>query len=334
MLKFRSFLFLLLGILWGMNGLAQVPNVSVSARLDSTHILIGDHLKLHLSATVDLGHKAAFQDFSQWQLLNCEVIEAATPVTTQGKGTTTCTQEITVISFDTGMAVIAPICLVVDDTLADYFTDTLAFHVDSLPVFVDTTKAFCDIKLPMDGKRVAEGGDTSSSKTWSIVLIVLGVLLILGLLAFLFFKYLWPYWKKKRQQVLQIRRKELSGTVALNQIRQLKAKELCQKGMVKEHYSELSMILRTYMDDQWNVNAKEMVTDEIMESIGELGLDEVILEDVRRFLRRSDLVKYARQQPMMEENDDHLKRVTHFVAETDRVEQAKLAELKQKKKHS
>ena len=45
--------------------------VSVTARLDSTRIIIGDHLKMHLSVTAPSQKTITVQPSERWQLANC-----------------------------------------------------------------------------------------------------------------------------------------------------------------------------------------------------------------------------------------------------------------------
>ena len=204
-------------------------------------------------------------------------------------------------SFDTGTAQILEIPVFVNDTLLAAKTSPLSFRVDSLPVFVDTSAAFKDIVLPMDGKDVEIIKPENSGRNWlRIILLIVAILALIALAIFLLRKYLLPYLRKRKLEQMKALLKQNAGTVALNSLKGLKSKKLWQKGQVKDYYSELSMILRTYLDQQWDVNAKEMVTDEIMEAIDKLDLDDDLTKELYRFFVLSDLVKYAKEQPEVE----------------------------------
>ena len=326
MLRFRFFLGVLL-LLVTFPCVAQQPEVTVTAQFDSTHILVGDHLHLHLSAQTAGASVLSFQSKDEWQMMNCEVLDVSDLRRSEKNGRVTYRQDVVVTAFDTGRAVIAPV-IVWADTLPVACTDTLFFHVDTLPVFVDTASAFRDIKLPLNAKEQVE---KPRSKVW-IWILWGGLVLLLAALLVVFFKIWWPKIKKKRAIRQREIRRQSSGTIALGHIRELKAKELCQKGMAKEHYSELSVILRTYLDDQWDVNAMEMVTDEIMTAMASLDVTEQQRMEILSFLKLSDLVKYARRQPPMEENALQMDNVTQFVRDTDRQEQQRRAQQAAKKK--
>lgn len=326
MSKLRTLLWLML-MLAVLPCAAQQPEVNVSAQFDSTHILVGDHLRLHLSAQTTGKAVLSFQSKDEWRMMNCEVLDVSDIQQNERNGQVTYHQDFVVTAFDTGRAVIAPV-IVWADTVPVACTDTLFFYVDTLPVFVDTAAAFRDIKLPLDGKEQVE-----KPRSKVVVWLLWGALgLLLVALVIIFFKIWWPKMKKKRAIRQREIRRQSSGAVALGHIRELKAKELCQKGMAKEHYSELSVILRTYLDDQWDVNAMEMVTDEIMTALASLEVTEQQRLEILSFLKLSDLVKYARRQPPMEENALQMDNVTKFVRDTDQQEQQRRAQQAAKKR--
>lgn len=307
--------------------------VSVTARLDSTRIIIGDHLKMHLSVTAPSQKTITVQPSERWQLANCEIVEVK-PLVSNVKGEKTIyEQEATVISFDTGVAAIAPIFVFESDTIPVGKTELLQFYVDSLPVFVDTTLAFKDIKAPLDGEDIELLPEEKAKSNWKkVLLITLLVLAVLGAAFYFFWKYGRKYLHDRKVAEVKHKLKENAGLVALNSLKSLKAKKLWQKGQVKDYYSELSEIIRTYIDSQWDVNAMEMVTVEIMEAIDNLDVDDEQMRELNILLERADLVKYAKEQPMVEENEVSYKKACEFVKVTDRAERARQAELAEQKK--
>lgn len=308
-------------------------DVTVTAKLDSTRIVIGDHLKMHLAVTAPSQQSVTIQSYEQWQLSNCEIVEVK-PLSTKVKGEKTVyEQEAVFISFDTGVAEIAPIFVFVSDTILVGKTVLLQFYVDSLPVFVDTTLAFKDIKAPVDGEDIELLPDEKAKFNWKkVLLITLLVLLVLGVAFYIYWKYVRHYLREKKVAEVKQKLKENAGLVAINSLKSLKAKKLWQKGQVKDYYSELTDIIRIYIDNQWDVNAMEMVTGEIMDAIDKLDVDDEQIHELNILLERADLVKYAKDQPQMEENEVSYKKAFDFVKVTDRVERAKESENPQLKK--
>ena len=311
----------------------SAQEISVTAELDSTRIIIGDHLKMHLSVTAPSQKNIVLQPYEQWQLANCEIVEVK-PLVSKVKGDKTIyEQEATFISFDTGVAAIAPIFVFESDTVPVGKSQLLQFHVDSLPVFVDTTLAFKDIKAPLDGDDIELLPDEKAKSNWKkILLITLLVILVLGTAAYVYWKYVRNYLKNKKVAEVKHKLKENAGLVALNSLKSLKAKKLWQKGQVKDYYSELSEIIRTYIDSQWDVNAMEMVTAEIMEAVENLDVDDEQMRELNILLERADLVKYAKEQPVVEENEVSYKKACEFVKVTDHAERVRQAEIEAQKK--
>jgi hypothetical protein len=262
-------------------------------------------------------------------MMNCEVLDASELHRTEKSGKVTYRQDFVVTAFDTGWAVIAPV-LVWADTIPVACTDTLSFVVDTLPVYVDTAAAFRDIKLPLSLNATQKV--TKSPNRVKRILLPIALALVLIGLAVVFYFFVWPKIKKKRKAKQREKRRQSSGTIALGHIRELKAKELCVRGLYKEHYSELSVILRNYLDDQWDVNAMEMVTDEIMTALASLDVTEQQRLEILSFLQLSDLVKYAREQPPMEVNALQMDKVTQFIRDTDQQEQQRRAQQAAKRK--
>lgn len=321
----------LLGFLFYASGMIA-QEVTVTAKLDSTRIIIGDHLKMHISVTAPNQSNITIQPYEQWQLANCEIVEVK-PLISNVKGEKTIyEQEAVLISFDTGIAAVAPIFVLVD-TIPVAKTELLQFHVDSLPVFVDTTLAFKDIKAPLDGEDIELLPDEKAKSNWKkVLLITVLILLVLGAAAYVYWKYVRTYLRNKKVAEVKHKLKENAGLVALNSLKSLKAKKLWQKGQVKDYYSELSEIIRTYIDSQWDVNAMEMVTAEIMEAIDNLDVDDEQMKELNILLERADLVKYAKEQPIVEENEVSYKKACDFVKVTDRAERAKEAEKQEQRK--
>lgn len=309
----------------------QSPEISISAKLDSSHIVIGDHLKLHLTITAPSQKKLSFADTKNWQLINCEAIEASPLNQTSQSPKSIYNQTITLTSFDAGEALILPISVFESDTLMIGKSDTISFRVDTLPVFVDTAKAFKDIKPPMDGKRIPiidknDLDNSGLSKLQKTLLIIAGVLIALAIAAFFLWKHIKKYLEQKRLIAEKARLKDNAGQFALNRLKQLKMKKLWQNGHVKEYYSELSIILRTYINHQWDINAMEMVTSEIMDSITSLDITDEQMHDLNSIFSMSDLAKFAKCQPIAEDNDINYKNAWRFVQSSDSNEKRKKME--------
>lgn len=331
MLKNRFLILLFLCFCLMNAGYSQ--KISITAKLDSSHIVIGDHLKMQITVSAPSNHNVTIPEPKNWTLQNCEVVESTTLNKSVNNNQNIYNQTITLTSFDIGKALVFPVSIFNGDTLLLGKTDTLSFSVDTLNVFVDTTKAFKDIKLPMPGEKIAVVTPPGNYSTLQKILFgTIGGLLLLAVLFYLWWKYGRKYWLQKKLIAEKILKKENAGQLAMKNLKELKTKKLWQNGMVKDYYSELSMILRTYIDHQWDVNAKEMVTSQIMDEITSLDVNDEQMNDLHQIFLMADLAKYAKSQPLAENNELNFKNAYRFVQSTDSNEKRKkMEEIQQKR---
>ncbi len=103
----------------------------------------------------------------------------------------------------------------------------------------------------------------------------------------------------------------------------LQAKQYPEKGMIKEYYTELSDILRRYIEERFALNAPEMTTEEFL---GSLRMSSALNDDEKmrlsRFLSGCDLVKFAKHRTTLAEMKDGFVLVRDFVRSTQPVEAA------------
>jgi hypothetical protein len=145
-----------------------------------------------------------------------------------------------------------------------------------------------------------------------LILAVLGILIIL---AFLF--YLKK--RKKAEPVFQIRSKIqlLPHELALSEIEKLRLKKLWQAGRTKEYHSELTDILRKYLESGFNIMAIEMTSQEIIDSLRtQNNMHNDSIRKINHILAMADLVKFAKMQPLPVENDMNMENAVAFVLDT------------------
>jgi len=105
--------------------------------------------------------------------------------------------------------------------------------------------------------------------------------------------------------------------VALDALKALEGKQLWQQSQTKEYYSELTHILREYLEGRFDVQALEMTTRQITTQLGKRNdFDKVRAKELGNLLQLSDLVKFAKARPAEELHTEGLERVRSFVRET------------------
>jgi len=111
---------------------------------------------------------------------------------------------------------------------------------------------------------------------------------------------------------------------AFSALDQLAEKKLWQKGEVKEHYSELTSILREYLERRYAIHAKEQTSDEILAQLRQLQLNPTLLFDTEELISIADLIKFAKADPGMNIHAAAIERIRSFILETiPQVQQAR-----------
>lgn len=117
------------------------------------------------------------------------------------------------------------------------------------------------------------------------------VLSAIGLILFL----LWFFRRQKaiitEENPLSLKEKTLQSILHLEQ------KRMWEKYELKEHYSELSFILRQYLSERFSINLLEKTTLEAQLILKHYGLSENLLSEIGIILNGSDMVKFAKSAP-------------------------------------
>lgn len=123
-------------------------------------------------------------------------------------------------------------------------------------------------------------------KNWWWILILLVVLS--GLIIWLI-----RIFKKKNQALNELTLEEK----AIQKIDELNSKRLWSKNKLKEHYVELSYILRLYLSQKLTLNLLEKTSEEAILLLSTFELEETLLDEIQLILEQSDLVKFAKSTP-------------------------------------
>ncbi|MBC7777770.1 MAG: hypothetical protein H7246_20215 [Phycisphaerae bacterium] len=101
---------------------------------------------------------------------------------------------------------------------------------------------------------------------------------------------------------------------ALQQLSQLQQKQLWKNGQTKEHYAELSLVLREYLETRYSIAALESTTVEIQKLIAATDFPPDRRPDLKELLQKTDLVKYAQSQPAEAVHEAVLAKARELVA--------------------
>jgi hypothetical protein len=308
-MKYRI-IFILLFIILPVAGVFS-QTVVVKASLDTNKIIIGDQVLLKLKATYPAGTSLAWPILSDSLNENIEIIKkSAIDTLSKSAKEMTLGQSLTITSFDSGSFYIPQISFKYkktgDTSYLEALTDSLQFNINT--VAVDTTLAIKDIKGPL-----------SVPLTFMEVLpYIIGIILIAAIV------WLVIYYLRKRKRgesLIDFSKPKLPPhEIALSALSELRNKKLWQNNFVKLYYTELTEIIRTYMEGRFGVFAMEMTTDEIMDSLTSHNIQGGLKNKLRQTLVLADLVKFAKSNPLPNEHDQCLDIAFEFVNQTKSAE--------------
>ena len=309
-------MFLLLVALVHPNLWAQ--KITVNARLDSTVLWIGNQTFLTFEVSQQPKQKVSMPVFSDSIIGGLDVVEPVKVDTVKSQdGHILVKQHYLVTAFKDSLLYIPPFPFVLNgDTV---WSKSLSLKVVQ-PFKIDTaSNAIADIKPVFQPKF-----------NWlNLLFIILMVLAIHGLLIILFIVYQ-KYIKK--QPVLDSKEMKLllpPYVVALSELDKIKQEKPWQQGRSKEYHTELTDIIREYIERVFNVNSMEMTSDEILEHLRNLRLEQkTAYTGLRQILQLADLVKFAKWNATPDEHELSLLNAYLFVNQTKVEESIPLEEIK------
>jgi hypothetical protein len=153
-----------------------------------------------------------------------------------------------------------------------------------------------------------------------IMPIIIWVLIAIGLIILSYFSIkLWKKYRKTNLKEIFIKPKPIlpAHEIALNALEQLRLKRLIENNRIKEYYSEISEILRIYLDDRFSIIAIEMTTQEILSQIRDCEfINKESFSLLKEVLEYSDLVKFAKYTPTSHLSEKCMQDAIEFVNNT------------------
>ncbi|MBP6557665.1 MAG: hypothetical protein KA213_04810 [Flavobacterium sp.] len=281
---------------------AQQKQVITS--IDTTKNKIGSEFKLTLKTNVDTLSKVVFPNAKNFGPL--EVIMSYPIDTIRKNDRYELVKKYGLTQFDSGRYTIPSVKILINKK--EYLSDSIQVEVAN--VQVDTLKQkMYDIK---DIVPANEGiGDW-----WKYLL---GLIVIAGIGAFIYW-YIKKHQKEKIEEEIYKTPIEKATTLLNN----LEKKELWQQGEVKEYYSELTDIVRNYIEEAIEIPAMESTTSELIEGLKiaskkkKMKLSQETIDNLFVVLKQADLVKFAKSKPLDFEITEDRKKIERAIVTLDK----------------
>lgn len=294
----------------------QAQQIKATARLDSTNILIGDQIKLFLEIDYPENVAVEFPNVPDTLSEFIEVL-AKSKIDTIDLENSALLKQIrsyTITSFDSGSYRIAPQWFKIN---VNGIADSVPTNGVTLNVFtmqIDTTRGLTDIKMPYAAPLTLK----------EVTPYILGIIL-LGAIIFL---VLYSVKRKKKNKPffsLPVKPKEPPHIIALRELDRIKNEKIWQKEKTKQYYSEVTDVLRNYIEERFEIRAMEQTTDEILDSFRYRKdlLSEKSFTNLSQILSLADLVKFAKYKPLPDDDNLTLVNSYFFVNDTKKEEPKK-----------
>lgn len=297
----------------------SVAGVKVTASLDSASILMGRVDTLRLFVERDADRQGIFPLFNKlnqggYVTLIGDTVELGMPrMDTVKRDGSRITERLVVPVqvFDSGFYRLPPFIYI-------SATDSAASNEVELtvvPVKVGENDAISDYQ------DITDPSDRSFwdwMPDWLYDLWWIWLLLIVAIVVAVYFGR--KYRKTGKFIVLPEKPQPKPWTVALERLDSLKSKNLWENGMEKEYFTDLTDILRDYLFKRFGINAMEMTSRQIMQTLA----DQSDVRDKRAYVRKildiADFVKFAKVRPLPADNVEAFDNAVNFVKETIPVE--------------
>lgn len=257
----------------------------VTTEIDTTKIRIGEQINYKIKVEADSTALVVFPEGQTFSPL--EAVEALEIDTTKKDSKFKLSRIYKLTHFDSGSYTIPRQKIIIGDK--PFYTDSL--RVDVGTVEVDTTKQkLYDIKPIIEVEK-------SSSNWWIWLLAILAVLALIGFLLW------WFVWREK-----PLTEEEETALLppydrAKLALKKLDNSQYLIRSEVKEYYSELTMIIRKYLDEKVYGRSLESTTEELINRLqllkegNQLPFTKETLKNLETILKRADLVKFAKSAP-------------------------------------
>ncbi len=265
----------------GFIGIAQENHVSIKA--DTTTIKIGEQIQLKIG--VNETNNVIFPKLALDSLGKVEVVESLPVDTLKNR----LEKKYLLTSFDSGQYVLPKQLILINNK--QFYTDSLLVNVATVKVDTLKQKMFPIKSIKKEPKTF----DDYKHLLWWL----LPILVLLAIILYFIFK------KKEKKEAPKVYVAPIKE--ALQRLKELDEKQLVQQNKIKIYYSELTDIVRTYIEKDIKIPALESTTNELIETINDfnessnLGISKETIHQLKEVLQTADLVKFAKSKPIVNE---------------------------------
>ncbi|MCD7914109.1 MAG: hypothetical protein LUG96_01805 [Tannerellaceae bacterium] len=287
-----------LGKGWGQRTLIDV-------KIDEAAILIGEQTLLHYTVTTDQDKEVRVLIPRDTLMRGVEVLAVSLPDSSVIENNRlVIRQDILITSFDSALYLLPPLRVV--DGVDTVYSNQVALKVSTIDVNVDAPEKFYDIKAVWKPPFVFA----------DYFPILFGLVLAVFLICVIGYIV-----KKLRNKELILPAKKAAPALpphvqAVKELDEIKHQKLWQQGRNKEYYTLITDTLRRYIVNRYGMNAMEMTSAEILDIIRRENGTDSVYANLKQILQLADFVKFAKMNPLPDENELSMMNAYLFVNQT------------------
>ncbi len=289
---------------------SQLGPVTAHLTLTPARPLIGDTVRLRIEVSAEQGVEVLMPEFGQ-AFDRFTIVDYVPAERIDEKGRTVATQLYTLQMPASGEHQIPPVIIEFIDHRPgqraapegedsfELLTERVAFQVQS----VAPSAAGTALRPPL-GELQAISGEQPSAWAWPAAIITAFVLAV---------ALSWWFFRRWRGHARQRSAYEMAS-IRLNDLR---AGKHLDATTMKPFFTELSAIVRRYLEDRFALHAPELTTEEFLDiAAGSPELNAEHRRFLQEFLQQADQVKFARHIPDADHANSALDAAEQFLRQT------------------
>jgi hypothetical protein len=288
----------------------RAQEIIINAELDTNRALIGDQLRLHLSVEKPVGVNITFPAFKDTITHKIEIVsETDSDTNTVQQNREVLSRDLLITVFDTGFFEIPslPFIANIKNSYDTLLTSPIHFEIVAMKSDTSLRDIKGNYKAPLNVAEIY-----AYIKEYYPYGLVAGGL---GLLIWYLVRYIRRRLGRGKLVYREVIR-ELPEVIALRELEKLKEEKPWLHQKVKLYFISLSEILRSYIENRFQIMALEQTTDEILRELKATDCEASDHSRLAGILRLADLVKFAKVIPAEEENALQVDLAVGFVHST------------------
>lgn len=286
---------------------AAIAKSSITATLDSAYVTMGNITSLTVEVVEPRDASASVGFIPQTMPAQVEVVgEASCDTVNLNDEIRQITRRIILQSFDSGAYALPPVLYL-------NYGDTMLSNIVTLKVNPVDVSHLEDIHPDADTLTVRSRWYDFLPDWiidyWGWILLTL-LIVGGGVCAVLIFT------KRVKVPFMPVKKPVPPYEMARRRLDSLHEQHLCERGEERAYYTELTDILREYIDKRFNINAMEMTSRQILDRLNANPETRPSESLMRQILEVADFVKFAKMRPMPDDNTKSFRNAIEFVENT------------------